>query len=177
MQFKKELPGSSAESTLRGEEGEIGDHLGGYCLIQVRGDGGWSQGGARLIELLSVPSGPCNRATFRSATRPACHYPVTISAVISGSSLLPVAHAAFCHRGCHLSFTATVGAAAPDVAMDACFLVPELPRSSQVLDFYCLSCISSAHPLGRRPPPAPCGLNWTLLLFPTWRCITFWSSH
>lgn len=57
-----------------GEEGEIGDHLGGYCLIQVRGDGGWHQGGARVIELLSVPSGPCNRATFRSARRPACHY-------------------------------------------------------------------------------------------------------
>lgn len=127
MQFKKELPGSSVESTLMGEEGEIGDHLGGYCLIQVRGDGGWHQGGARVIVLLSVPSGPCNRATFRSARRPACHY--------LSPSLLSSLDLVCCPLLMLLSAIVAaiwgsqplVGAAAPDVACIPAYLCQNCP--------------------------------------------------
>lgn len=137
----------------------------------MRDDGAGASVGL-VMELLPIPSGLCKGAAFRSARLPACPYSVANSTIISGSSLLPIADPSttFCHCDRHLSLTASV-----------CHcpwwchrFVPEWPEPSQVLDFCRLSCIFSAHLLGGRPQPAPCGLNWTVS---HWRWIIFCSCH
>lgn len=78
-----------------------------------------------VMEFLPVPSRLCNGTALRRARLSSCHYPVTISTIISGPHLSPVL--TLTPLLLLWLLTASVGATSPEMPWVSFSLLPGLP--------------------------------------------------